>query len=80
MITAYDAAGAAVTCTGLSIASLPNNGSTTIQGADVMAACAGAKRIEGKVNSTTIYVSNTKITSDGATSQAGGNNTAAVNI
>ena len=80
MITAYDAAGAAVTCTGLSIASLPNNGSTTIQGADVMAACPGAKRIEGKVNSTTIYVSNTKITSDGATSQAGGNNTAAVNI
>jgi len=80
VITAYDAAGAAVTCTGLSIASLPNNGSTTIQGADVMAACPGAKRIEGKVNSTTIYVSNTKITSDGATSQAGGNNTAAVNI
>ncbi len=78
-ITAYDAAGAAVTCTGLTIANMPNNGSTTIQGADVMAACPGAKRIEGIVNSTTIYVSNTKITSDGATSQAGGNNTTAIN-
>ncbi|HIL64396.1 MAG TPA: hypothetical protein EYG42_13245, partial [Porticoccaceae bacterium] len=51
-LTAYDAAGAAVTCTGLTIANIPNNGTTTIQGADVMAACAGAKRIEGIVNST----------------------------
>jgi hypothetical protein len=77
-ITAYDAAGAAVTCTGLTIANLPNNGTTTIQGADVMAACPGAKRIEGIVNSTTIFSSNTKITAEGATSQSGGNNTTSI--
>jgi hypothetical protein len=77
-LTAYDAAGAAVTCTGLTIANLPNNGTTTIQGADVMAACPGAKRIEGIVNSTTIFSSNTKITAEGATSQSGGNNTTSI--
>ncbi len=79
-ITAYDAAGAAVTCTGLTIANLPNNGTTTIQGADVMAACAGAKRIEGIVNSTSIMSTNTKVAADGATSQSGfgtGGNTVA---
>lgn len=77
-ITAFDAAGAAVTCTGLTIANLPNNGTTTIQGADLTAACVGAKRIEGIVNSTTIFVSNTKITAEGATSQSGGNNTTSI--
>jgi len=70
-ITAFDAAGAAVTCTGLAVANIPNNGTTTIQGADVMTACPGAKRIEGVVNSTSILATNTKIASDGATSQAG---------
>jgi len=72
-LTAYDAAGAAVTCTGLTIANIPNNGTTTIQGADVTAACAGAKRIEGIVNSTSILVTNTKVAADGATSQSGVN-------
>ena len=79
-LTAYGADGAAVTCTGLTIANLPNNGTSTIQGADVMAACAGAKRIEGIVNSTSILVTNTKVAADGATSQSGlgtGNNTVA---
>jgi len=76
-ITAFDAAGAAVTCTGLTIANVPNNGSTTIQGADVLAACPGAKRIEGIVNSTTILTTNIKTTADGATMQASGNNTSA---
>ena len=76
-ITAFDAAGAAVTCTGLTIANVPNNGSTTIQGADVLAACPGAKRIEGIVNSTTILTTNIKTTADGATMQASGNNTTA---
>jgi hypothetical protein len=70
-LTAYGADGAAVTCTGLTIANLPNNGTSTIQGADVMAACAGAKRIEGIVNSTSILVTNTKVAADGATSQSG---------
>jgi hypothetical protein len=79
-ISAYDAAGAAVTCTGLTIANLPNNGTTTIQGADVTAACPGAKRIEGIVNSTSIMSTNTKVAADGATSQSGlgnGGNTVA---
>jgi hypothetical protein len=79
-ISAYGADGAAVTCTGLTIANLPNNGTTTIQGADVTAACAGAKRIEGIVNSSSILVTNTKIAADGATSQSGlgtGNSTVA---
>jgi len=70
-ITAYDAAGAAVTCTGLTITNIPNNGTTTVQGADVLTACPGAKRIEGIVNSTSILVTNTKVASDGATSQSG---------
>jgi hypothetical protein len=70
-ITAYDAAGAVVTCTGLTITDMANNGTTTIQGADVMAACAGAKRIEGIVNSTSILATNTKVAADGATSQSG---------
>ena len=78
-ISAYDAAGAAVTCTGLTIANLPNNGTTTIQGADVTAACPGAKRIEGIVNSTSIMSTNTKVAADGATSQSGlGNGTLTV--
>jgi len=70
-ITAYDTDGTAVTCTGLTIANLGANGTTTIQGADVIAACAGAKRIDGLVNSTSIQTTNTKITADGATSQSG---------
>jgi len=70
-ITAYDAAGVAVTCTGLTVANVPANGTTTIQGADVAAACPGAKRIDGIVNSTGIQSTNTKLTSTGATSQSG---------
>ena len=79
-LSAFDAAGAAVTCTGLTIANVPNNGPSTIQGADVQAACPGAKRIEGIVNSTTVLVTNTKVAADGATSQSGlgtGNSTVA---
>jgi len=70
-LSAFDAAGAAVTCTGLTITNVPNNGTTTITGADVQTACAGAKRVEGIVNSTSILVSNTKVAADGATSQSG---------
>ena len=70
-VSAWDAAGEMVTCTGLTIAPLANRGTTTIQGADVTAACPGAKRIDGIVNSTSILVTNTKLTADGATSQAG---------
>jgi len=77
-ITAFDAAGAAVTCTGLTIANVPNNGTTTIQGSDVTTACVGAKRIEGIVNSTTILTTNTKLTADGATMQSGGNNSTSI--
>ena len=79
-LSAWDAAGAMVTCTGLTVAPLANRGTTTIQGADVVAACPDAKRIDGIVNSTSILVTNTKLTADGATSQAGlssGSNTSA---
>jgi len=79
-LSAFDAAGVAVTCTGLTIANVPNNGTTTIQGTDVLGACPGAKRIEGVVNSTTIYVTNTKITADGATSQSASNGGTQVDI
>jgi len=72
-LTAYDADGAAVTCTGLTIPNVEANATVTIQGADVLAACPGAKRIDGIVNSTTINVTNVKITSDGATMQSGNN-------
>jgi len=73
ILTAYDADGAAVTCTGLTIPNVEANATVTIQGADVLAACPGAKRIDGIVNSTTINVTNVKITSDGATMQSGNN-------
>lgn len=66
-ISAFDAAGAAVTCTGLSIANLANNGTVTIEGSDLTSACSGAKRVEGIVNSTSIIVTNVKKTADGAT-------------
>lgn len=72
-ITAYAADGTVATCTGLSIPNIPNNGTVTIQGADVINACPGAKRIEGIVNSTSIQTTSTKITADGATSQSGTN-------
>lgn len=77
-ISAFDAAGLAVTCTGLVVANLPNNGTTTIQGADITTACPGAKRINGTVNSTAIQSTNTKITADGATSQSGTNGSTAI--
>jgi len=77
-ITAFAADGTAVTCTGLTVANLAANGTTTIQGADVLAACAGAKRIDGIVNSTSIQTTNTKITADGATSQSGVNASTAI--
>ncbi len=66
-ITAYDTAGAIVSCTGLSIANLTNNGTVTIPGPDVTTACPGVKRVEGIVNSTNIIVTNVKKTPDGAT-------------
>jgi len=74
-LTAYDADGAAVTCTGLTIPNVEANATVTIQGADVLAACPGAKRIDGIVNSTTINVTNVKITADGATMQSDNNAT-----
>ena len=80
-ISAFDAAGNAVTCgAGLVIPNVPNNGTVTVQGADIQDNCPGAKRIEGIVNSTNIYVSNTKKTEDGATSQSGSSNEAQVDI
>jgi hypothetical protein len=78
VVTAYDAAGAMVTCTGLTPANLAANGTTTIQGADVMAACPDAKRIDGLVNSTSIQTTNTKIATTGATSQSGVNVSSAI--
>ena len=70
-ISAFDAAGNAVTCgAGLVIPNIANNGTVTVEGADIQDNCPGAKRIEGVVNSTNIYVSNTKKTEDGATSQS----------
>lgn len=70
-LSAFDASGAAVTCTGLSIANLPSNGTTTIPGSDITSACPGAKRVEGIVNSAAIIVTNVKKTADGATATPG---------
>ena len=80
-ISAFDAAGNAVTCgAGLVVDDLPNNGTVTVNGADIIDNCPGAKRIEGVVNSTNIYVSNTKKTEDGATSQSGSSTGSQVDI
>ncbi len=70
-VSAFDASGAAVTCTGLNIANLPSNGTTTIPGSDITTACPGAKRVEGIVNSAAIIVTNVKKTADGATATPG---------
>lgn len=77
-ITAFDKDGNTVTCTGLTIPNVPNNGTVTIQGEDITGACPGAKRIEGIVNSTTILTSNVKNTAGGTTVQSGVNNTTAI--
>jgi len=66
-LNAWDTAGASVTCTGLTIPNLTSNGTVTIQGADVITACPGTKRVDGNVNSNAILVTNVKITADGAT-------------
>lgn len=68
-MSAWDADGTSVTCTGLDL-TVPNNGSLTIQGQTIVDACPGAKRIEGIVNSTKILVTNVKTTADGATMQS----------
>lgn len=70
--TAWDKDGNAVACTDLGVV-VPNNGTATVQGADVTAACPGAKRIDGIVNSTAILVSNVKNTEAGTTVQSGVN-------
>jgi len=79
-ITAWDAAGMKVTCTGLSL-TVPNNGTLVIKGETITTACPSAKRIEGVVNSTSILVTNTKQTTSGATMQSATSsaNSAAVN-
>ena len=68
-ISAYDPAGDQVTCAPLDLR-LPNNGTLTISGADIIAACPGAKRIEGFINSTRILSTNIKRTENGATSSS----------
>ena len=70
-ITAFAADGTSVTCTGLAIPNVPNNGTVTIEGSTLTTACAGAKRIEGIVNSTSILTSNVKNTEGGTTVQSG---------
>ena len=71
-ITAYDQAGNMVACgAGLVIDNLPGNGTVTIQGADIVDNCPGVKRVEGIVNSTAIYVTNTKKSSTGLTQMSG---------
>jgi hypothetical protein len=72
-ITAYDATGAEVVCADSLLGNLPSNGTMTVSGEDIQTNCPGAKRIEGAVNSSNIFVSNTKKTEDGATSQSGAN-------
>tara|TARA_B110000285_G_C14803865_1_gene458771 strand:+ start:21 stop:653 length:633 start_codon:yes stop_codon:yes gene_type:complete len=72
-ITAYDATGAEVVCADSLLGNLPSNGTMTVSGEDIQTNCPGAKRIEGAVNSSNIYVSNTKKTEDGATSQSNTN-------
>lgn len=66
-LTAYDSDGGLVTCSGLSIDNVPNNGTSSIEGSDVVAACPDVKRVEGIVNSTSILVSNVKNTESGTT-------------
>ena len=73
-ITAYDQAGNMVACgAGLVIDNLPGNGTVTIQGADIVDNCPGVKRVDGVVNSTSIYVTNTKKSSTGLTQMSGSN-------
>ncbi|MCF7980426.1 MAG: hypothetical protein K9K86_00470 [Pseudomonadales bacterium] len=66
-ISAFDSAGNSVSCAGLSVPNLPNNGTVVVQGSDITNACTGVKRVEGVVNSTSILVTNVKTTADGAT-------------
>ena len=68
-IVAYDPAGDEVTCAPLGLR-LPNNGTLTISGGDIIDACPGAKRIEGFVNSTRILSTNIKRTENGVTSSS----------
>ena len=68
-ITAYNPEGNPVPCAPLGLR-LPNNGTLTIPGADIIEACPGAKRIEGFVNSTSILSTNIKRTENGATSSS----------
>jgi len=71
-ITAYDQAGNMVACgAGLVIDNLSGNSTVTIQGADIVDNCPGVKRVEGIVNSTAIYVTNTKKSSTGLTQMSG---------
>ena len=73
-ITAYDQAGNMVACgAGLVIDNLSGNGTVTIQGADIVDNCPGVKRVDGVVNSTSIYVTNTKKSSTGLTQMSGSN-------
>ena len=71
IISAYDTAGAAVTCTGLDIPDLVSNGTVTIEGSAIIDACLGVKRIQGFVNSTSILSTNIKMSEDGVTVQSG---------
>jgi hypothetical protein len=80
-ITAYDQAGNMVACgAGLVIDNLPGNGTVTIQGADIVDNCPGVKRVDGVVNSTLIYVTNTKKSSTGLTQMSGSNDGSQVDI
>lgn len=73
-ITAYDQAGNMVACgAGLVIDNLPGNGTVTIQGADIVDNCPGVKRVDGVVNSTSIYVTNTRKSSTGLTEMSRSN-------
>ena len=73
-ITAYDGAGNMVACdAGLVIDKLPGNGTVTIQGADIVDNCPGVKRVDGVVNSTSIYVTNSRKSSTGLTEMSRSN-------
>jgi hypothetical protein len=80
-ITAYDGAGNMVACdAGLVIDRLPGNGTVTIQGADIVDNCPGVKRVDGVVNSTSIYVTNTRKSSTGLTEMSGSSTGTQVDI
>ena len=58
---------------GLVIDKLPGNGTVTIQGADIVDNCPGVKRVDGVVNSTSIYVTNSRKSSTGLTEMSRSN-------